>query len=64
MDDEGLLDLNLILKNNAFTSFKHFSMKIESPQVILVSFRLVDSNVHELEVEEESYISLDKDESI
>lgn len=52
MDEEGLLDLNLILKNNAFTSFKHFSMRISSPQNLIVSFRLVDSNVHELEVEE------------
>lgn len=64
MDEEGLLDLNLILKHNAFSSFKHFAMKIVSPQMLIVSFRLVDSNVHELEVEEESYISLDKDETI
>ena len=32
--------------------------------MLLVSFKLDDTNLHELEVEEESYISLDKDESI
>lgn len=46
MDEEGLLDLNLILKKNAFTSFKHFSMEINTPQVLIMSFRLVDSSVH------------------
>ena len=48
MEEGGLLDLNLILKHNAFTSLNHFSMKIDSPQMLLVSFQLVDSSVHEL----------------
>jgi hypothetical protein len=50
MEEGGLLDLNLILKNNAFTSLSHFSMKISSPQTLLVSFQLDDINIHELEV--------------
>ena len=48
MEEDGLLDLNLILKNNAFTSLDHFSMKISSPQMLLVSFQLDDTNGHEL----------------
>ena len=46
MDEEGLLDINLILKKNAFTNINHFSMKVISDQNILLSFQLVDSNLH------------------
>jgi hypothetical protein len=57
-------DIRIVLKHNQISQYELLTFKVSTKQDLMLVYQLNDTDVHAIEVEEESYFFLEKGQTI